>query len=45
VLVVPGVLDRLDSHSGEQASDFVAGQRDLPGRLGVAGVLGGGGDG
>jgi len=42
---VPDVLAWPDEQGGEQRGDFVAGERDLPGRGWVAGVLGGRGDG
>ena len=42
---MPGTQRRLDDHRAEEAGDLVAGQRDLPGRCWVAGVLGAGGNG
>jgi hypothetical protein len=40
---VPAISYRFDDQRAEEAGDFVAGQRDLPGWWRVAGVLGGGG--
>lgn len=42
---VAGAVGWLDDQLGAQMGDLVAGDGDLPGGLGLAGVLGDGGDG